>query len=162
MNEKNELAQIIPLRRGEQYDTEALTPEELTDDEITDLALSQWRHPAIPASQMGEHIARLHMPSQDDSWSERLKGAIANIDISEDLYHTLVTQHLVFRDMLRFLQTTQSRSDQEKLAHERRATRHLMDMYGLASSDTNPLDTSSVAHVFEKLVKGLHESSHAS
>jgi len=175
MSEPGEhLAPIIPFRQNEQLDLGTLELGELTDDESISLALSTWQHPSLPAREVAQHIADLTMPGRDDAWTERLKNAMMNINAPDEVYDQLLQDtktHHTFAQMQKFLRETQGKADQEKLAHERRATLRLMDIYELAAAleqasdphdEPHPLSTRDVSEVFEKMTRGLGEASHAS
>lgn len=173
MSESGErLAPLIPFRRNERNDLETLEPGELTDEESISLALSTWRHPSLPAREVARHISNLDIPGRDDAWAERLKNAMMNINVPDEVYDQLLHDtetHHTFAQMQKFLRVTQDKSNQEKLADERRATLRLMDMYELAASlelapdphESHLLSTHDVSEVFEKMTRSLDEASHA-
>lgn len=150
------LAQVIQLRSGmDNGNDEPTSPEQLTDARVVHRALSVLRHPTTSPEDVAERLTEMLIGATEGDWTTRFKTAIANINISDELYDTLSADHPPFQQMRTFLEAT--KDDQIDLPNERKAVVALMDMYGLAASDeSGQLDQHDVDEVFQKLLNGLN------
>lgn len=155
--EPEHVATVIPIeskRSDSQFNPELVDPGRLADTVSIHFLLSTIRHPSTPPDEVAARLLAPMDGEWGEAWAARLRQAVENIEISDELYDALSDNHPDFQEMQAYMkETAKTRSDVELRADQRKVVLLLMDMYGAAATDgTGQLSTAEVGEVFHKLV----------